>query len=51
MIGLFLSVGSFAQQPADTIKAKTPASTKKWYESVQMRGYMQVRYNGLLQTN
>jgi len=51
MIGLLISVGSFAQQPADTIKAKAPAPTKKWYESVQMRGYMQVRYNGLLQTN
>ena len=51
MIGLLLSVGSFAQQPADTTKAKAPAPTKKWYESVQMRGYMQVRYNGLLQTN
>jgi hypothetical protein len=49
--GLLLSVGSFAQQPADTTKAKAPAPSKKWYESIQLRGYMQVRYNGLLQTN
>ena len=51
MIGLFLAVGSFAQQITDTTKAKAPVNSKKWYESVQMRGYMQVRYNGLLQTN
>ncbi|MFM8596947.1 MAG: porin [Flavobacteriales bacterium] len=35
----------------DSLQIKTPAPTKKWYESVQMRGYLQVRYNGLLQTN
>ncbi len=51
MIGLLLSVGSFAQQPADTTKVKAPTPSKKWYESIQLRGYMQVRYNGLLQTN
>ena len=51
MIGLFLAVGSFAQQPADTTKVKAPTPSKKWYESIQLRGYMQVRYNGLLQTN
>jgi hypothetical protein len=45
------SFGLIAQTVADTTKAKTPAPAKKWYESVQMRGYMQVRYNGLLQTN
>lgn len=26
-------------------------STKKWFESINIRGYAQVRYNGLLQTN
>jgi hypothetical protein len=51
IIGLLLSVGSIAQQPADSTKAKTTAPSKKWYESIQLRGYMQVRYNGLLQTN
>lgn len=51
IIGLMLSVGSIAQQPADSTKAKATAPSKKWYESIQLRGYMQVRYNGLLQTN
>ena len=51
LLGLVLAANVFGQQPNDSTKAKTPAPTKKWYESVQMRGYMQVRYNGLLQTN
>jgi hypothetical protein len=51
LITLSISLGFQAQQSKDTTKAKTPTATKKWYESVQMRGYMQVRYNGLLQTN
>ncbi len=33
----------------DTL-APVPA-TKKWYESIQIRGYAQLRYNGLLETN
>ncbi len=33
----------------DTL-APIPA-TKKWYESIQIRGYAQLRYNGLLETN
>jgi hypothetical protein len=45
------SIGLNAQIAKDSTKAKTPAPTKKWYESIQLRGYMQVRYNGLLQTN
>jgi hypothetical protein len=40
----------FGQTTLDTIKKVVP-TTKKWYENVQVRGYMQVRYNGLLQTN
>jgi hypothetical protein len=51
LITLSISLGFQAQQLKDSTKAKTPAATKKWYENVQMRGYMQVRYNGLLQTN
>ncbi len=50
-LGLCMSANLFGQQSNDSTKAKTPAPSKKWYESVQMRGYMQVRYNGLLQTN
>lgn len=51
LITLSITLGFQAQQLKDTTKAKTPAAPKKWYENVQMRGYMQVRYNGLLQTN
>ncbi|MFM6952719.1 MAG: porin [Bacteroidota bacterium] len=51
LIGLCFMASAFGQQPNDTTKAKAPAPTKKWYESIQLRGYMQVRYNGLLQTN
>ena len=51
LISLSISLGFQAQQLKDSTKSKTPAASKKWYESVQMRGYMQVRYNGLLQTN
>jgi hypothetical protein len=51
LITLSISLGFQAQQLKDSTKAKIPAATKKWYENVQMRGYMQVRYNGLLQTN
>jgi hypothetical protein len=34
----------------DTIK-KPATTSKKWFESINIRGYAQVRYNGLLQTN
>ncbi|MFN5678860.1 MAG: porin [Flavobacteriia bacterium] len=51
LLVFFCSFGLNAQTISDTTKAKTPATAKKWYETVQMRGYMQVRYNGLLQTN
>ena len=51
VLGLCLAISAFGQQINDSTKAKTPAPSKKWYESIQMRGYMQVRYNGLLQTN
>lgn len=29
----------------------TPAPPKAWYETLRIRGYAQLRYNGLLQTN
>jgi hypothetical protein len=40
-----------SQSKADTSKKVSPTLTKKWYESINLRGYAQVRYNGLLQTN
>jgi hypothetical protein len=51
LLAISCSFGLSAQTVTDTTKAKTPTPARKWYESVQMRGYMQVRYNGLLQTN
>jgi hypothetical protein len=39
-----------AQQQTKTDSIKPPIP-KKWYESFSIRGYMQVRYNRLLETN
>ena len=33
------------------ISAQLTKDTTKWYDKIQLRGYAQVRYNGLLQTN
>ncbi len=33
------------------VKVEAPAPSKHWYESFQIRGYVQVRYNRLLETN
>lgn len=40
---------AFAQANTDTTKKEEPA--KKWYEYISIRGYAQVRYNRLLETN
>lgn len=48
---LAISSTFFAQTTKDTT-LKTPAeASKKWFEKVQIRGYVQARYNGLFQTN
>ncbi|MFM1893111.1 MAG: hypothetical protein RIQ90_277 [Bacteroidota bacterium] len=50
-ISLAISGTFFAQVTKDTT-LKTPAeASKKWFEKVQIRGYVQARYNGLFQTN
>lgn len=46
IIFVFISAISFTQV-LDSVKQKD----KKWYDNFSIRGYMQVRYNGLLQTN
>ena len=48
----FCLVPAFAQQP-DSIKPKPVSILKKdhWYDKISMRGYTQVRYNRLLETN
>jgi hypothetical protein len=51
LIIILLGTNVLAQQTAqDTVK-KSTIITKKWFESINIRGYAQVRYNGLLQTN
>jgi hypothetical protein len=48
---ILLNTGvSFSQISKDTVK-KSAIASKKWFESISIRGYAQVRYNGLLQTN
>lgn len=46
---------SKTQEPASTTESEVaPAETapaKKWYESINIRGYVQIRYNRLLETN
>ena len=40
-----------AQQTVQDTTKKSTVITKKWFEAINIRGYAQVRYNGLLQTN
>jgi hypothetical protein len=44
---LFVAFNSLTQVTKDS----TEKSTKKWYDKISIRGYTQIRYNGLLQTN
>jgi hypothetical protein len=49
---LLISLNSIAQ--SDSIKIKTPeelAQAKKWYDNISIRGYTQIRYNRLFETN
>ncbi|MBL7926170.1 MAG: porin [Bacteroidia bacterium] len=49
---LFLSITATAQNTTtDSIKPKENKPEKKWFESISVRGYMQLRYNRLLETN
>lgn len=40
-----------AQTTTDSLPKTQAAVSKKWYESISVRGYMQARYNRLLETN
>ncbi|HEY7566419.1 MAG TPA: porin, partial [Gemmatimonadaceae bacterium] len=42
------SAGLIAQQAA---ASPAPQAAKPWYERISLRGYTQVRYNRLLETN
>ena len=49
---LVASATGFSQSNKDSIKpASKPAADKKWFESISVRGYVQARYNRLLETN
>lgn len=49
---LFMAFASqtLAQQPTENAAPK-PEPEKKWFENIALRGYVQVRYNRLLETN
>lgn len=46
---LFISLNLFSQ--TDSIPKKQIELPKKWYETFSIRGYTQIRYNRLLETN
>lgn len=51
---LFMAIAFQAaaqQTPEATPPPKPPEPEKKWYETISLRGYSQVRYNRLLETN
>jgi hypothetical protein len=47
---VLLAINTNAQTTTDT-KKEVAAPVKKWFETISLRGYMQVRYNKLLETN
>jgi len=49
LIALLVPMTSYSQK--DSIANREPASVKKWYENIAIRGYTQIRYNRLLETN
>jgi hypothetical protein len=54
LVLLLVSILSAAQTDTTAVQAKpasSDAKTAKWYDSFALRGYMQVRYNRLLETN
>ncbi len=53
LILFFLMIASsvIAQQAKDTLASHKPGPEKKWYETFAIRGYVQARYNRLLETN
>ena len=49
VIIVLCSFSAFAQN--DSLKQKEPVVAKKWYDTFSIRGYSQIRYNRLLETN
>jgi len=48
---LFLLFPIFAFSQVDSVPKKVTTETKKWYDNISIRGYSQIRYNRLLETN
>jgi hypothetical protein len=50
---ILFSIGSlsFVNAQTTTPAVTKPTTEKKWFENISIRGYMQVRYNRLLETN
>jgi phosphate-selective porin len=51
ILSLFTMPGIMAQKPNEVISTATKGEKKNWFENFSIRGYMQVRYNRLLETN
>lgn len=51
LIVLILSLLFYQKQSLSQDKPKAPNSSKQWYEKMSIRGYTQVRYNRLFETN
>lgn len=45
------SLSSFSQETAPAVEKKPEEKKKAWYEQMSIRGYAQIRYNRLLETN
>jgi hypothetical protein len=52
---LFVSLHSYGQSDSatkqDAAQQEAKPKPRKWYENINIRGYMQIRYNRLLETN
>jgi Phosphate-selective porin O and P len=48
---VFINMSSLAQIAKDSTKPAAHSAEKKWYDNFSIRGYIQARYNRLLETN
>lgn len=54
ILGMMIFTNVFARDVVeDSLNTNEPAKTQKqqWFETIQLRGYAQLRYNGLFETN
>ncbi|MFN5910417.1 MAG: porin, partial [Bacteroidota bacterium] len=52
IIVLLMSLHYSTLAQSDSLKPKDPVkAVTKWYENINIRGYVQARYSGLLETN